>query len=49
MRVMAAHGLAMESDMQRHFRDARLQTFSPISNEMALNVIAEHLGLPRSY
>lgn len=49
MRTMAAHGLALESDMQRYFRDARLQVFSPISNEMAKNVVGEALGLPRSY
>ncbi|GIW10576.1 MAG: acyl-CoA dehydrogenase [Dehalococcoidia bacterium] len=49
MRVLAAHGLAIESDMQRYFRDARLQVFSPVSNEMARNLIGEALGLPRSY
>lgn len=49
MRTMAAHGLAAESDMQRYFRDARLQVFSPVSNEMAKNIIGEALGMPRSY
>ncbi|MFN8532452.1 MAG: acyl-CoA dehydrogenase family protein [Dehalococcoidia bacterium] len=49
MRTLAAHGLALESDMQRHFRDARLQVFSPVSNEMAKNIVGESLGLPRSY
>jgi acyl-CoA dehydrogenase len=49
MRTMAAHGLAVESDMQRYFRDARLQVFSPVSNEMAKNIIGEALGMPRSY
>lgn len=49
MRAMGAMGLAEESAMQMYFRDARLQLFSPISNEMVRNVLGEALGLPRSY
>ena len=49
MRIFAAHGLAASSLMQRYFRDARLQLFSPISNEMIRNLLGERLGLPRSY
>jgi alkylation response protein AidB-like acyl-CoA dehydrogenase len=49
MRAMGAMGLAEESAMQMYFRDARLQLFSPVSNEMTRNVIGESLGLPRSY
>ena len=49
MRTMAAAGLARESPMQMLFRDARLQLFSPISNEMVRNILGEALGLPRSY
>ncbi|MFC6152114.1 acyl-CoA dehydrogenase family protein [Nocardioides yefusunii] len=49
MRVMGAMGLAEESSMQMYFRDARLQLFSPISNEMIRNLVAEDAGLPRSY
>ncbi|MEO9198750.1 MAG: acyl-CoA dehydrogenase family protein [Antricoccus sp.] len=49
MRAMGAMGLADESPMQMYFRDARLQLFSPISNEMVRNLLAESLGLPRSY
>lgn len=49
MRVMGAMGLAEESAMQMYFRDARLQLFSPISNEMIRNLVAEDAGLPRSY
>lgn len=36
-------------DMQRYWRDSRLLTIGPISNEMARNFIAMDLGLPRSY
>jgi alkylation response protein AidB-like acyl-CoA dehydrogenase len=49
MRAMAAHGYAASSPMQMYFRDARLQTFSPISNEMIRNLLAEQMGMPRSY
>lgn len=49
MHIMAGQGYLMEQDMQRYFRDARLGTFSPVSNDMARNFIAETLGLPRSY
>ena len=49
MRIFAAAGLAASSRMQRYFRDARLQLFSPISNEMIKNLLGECLGLPRSY
>ncbi len=49
MRAMGAMGLAEESAMQMFFRDARLQLFSPVSNEMVRNVLGEGMGLPRSY
>ena len=49
MRIMAGHGYMMDYDMQRYFRDARLFTLAPITNEMVLNQIGESLGLPRSY
>jgi acyl-CoA dehydrogenase len=49
LRIFASYGVAAEYDVQRYFRDARLGLFSPISNEMALNVIAQQLGLPKSY
>ncbi len=49
MRILGGYGMVEESPMERHFRDARLQVFSPISNEMARNFIGERLGLPKSY
>jgi alkylation response protein AidB-like acyl-CoA dehydrogenase len=49
MRAMAAMGLARETPMQMLFRDARLQLFSPVSNEMIRNLLGEAMGLPRSY
>ena len=49
MRILGGYGLVEESPMERLFRDARLGPFSPISNEMVKNFLAERLGLPRSY
>ena len=49
MDILAGHGFMMESDMQRHFRDSRQLVLGPISNEMARNVIATEMGMPRSY
>lgn len=50
MRVMAGAGLSCEFPMQRYFRDARLYTFAPLTNEMLRNFVGERLlGLPRSY
>lgn len=43
-------GYGREFHVERYFREARLQRIAPISQEMVLNYIAEHvLGLPRSY
>jgi acyl-CoA dehydrogenase len=47
--VLAGYGVTLDYDMQRYFRDSRQCTFSPISNEMVRNFIAEQYGLPRSY
>lgn len=47
--ILGGYGVSMEYDMQRYFRDSRQCTFSPISNEMVRNSIAEYYGLPRSY
>lgn len=47
--ILAGYGVTLDYDMQRYFRDSRQCTFSPISNEMVRNFIAEQFGLPRSY
>lgn len=48
--VHGGYGYAREYDVERYFREARLNRIAPISQEMVLNYIAEHvLGLPRSY
>lgn len=43
-------GFGKEFHVERYFREARLKRIAPISQEMVLNYLAEHvLGLPRSY
>jgi acyl-CoA dehydrogenase len=52
-RALQTHGgmgYAAEYHVERYFREARLMRIAPISQEMVLNYIGEHvLGLPRSY
>ena len=44
------YGYSKEYHVERYFREARLMRIAPISQEMVLNYLAEHvLGLPRSY
>ena len=43
-------GYAEEYHVERYFREARLMKIAPISQEMIMNYVSEHvLGLPRSY
>ena len=43
-------GFAEEYDIERKFRETRLYMVAPISTNMILNFVSEHvLGLPRSY
>jgi acyl-CoA dehydrogenase len=43
-------GYAKEYDVERYWREARLMRIAPVSQEMILNYVAEHvLRLPRSY
>jgi alkylation response protein AidB-like acyl-CoA dehydrogenase len=49
MEILGGWGYTMEYDMQRHFRDYKQMVFAPITDEMAINVIARMLGLPKSY
>lgn len=43
-------GFAVEYDIERKFRETRLYQVAPISTNMILSFVAEHvLGMPRSY
>lgn len=49
IQIFGGMGYALETQMQRYWRDARLYKIGPIANEMARNSIAEMAGLPRSF
>jgi acyl-CoA dehydrogenase len=44
------YGFAMEYDVERKFRETRLLTVAPISNNLVLAYLGQHvLGMPKSY
>lgn len=50
LQVFGGFGYAREFHVERYWREARLMRIVPISQEMVLNYLCEHvLGLPRSY
>ena len=50
MQTFGGYGFAEEMDVERKFRETRLYRTAPVSTNMILAYIAEHvLGLPRSY
>lgn len=50
MQTHGGFGYAREYHVERYWREARLMRIAPISQEMILNYVTEHvLGLPRSY
>ena len=50
LQTFGGFGYAKEFDVERLWREVRLYKIAPVSQQMALNYLAEHvLGLPRSY
>lgn len=50
MEIFAGAGLDTSLPIQRYYRDARLYSFAPLNQNMALNLIGERwLGFPRSF
>lgn len=50
MQTHGGMGYAVEYDIERYWKEARLMRLAPVTQEMVLNYLAEHvLGLPRSY
>ena len=50
MQTHGGFGYAREYDVERKWREARIQQIAPISTNMVLAYIGEHvLGMPRSY
>ena len=50
LQTHGGYGFAEEYDVERKFRETRLYQIAPISTNLVLSYLAEHvLGLPRSY
>jgi acyl-CoA dehydrogenase len=50
IQVHGGYGYLRDYDVERHWRDLRQLKIGPISQELALALIGEHvLGLPPSY
>ncbi|MEK7446181.1 MAG: acyl-CoA dehydrogenase family protein [candidate division NC10 bacterium] len=50
MQVHGGYGYTTEYHVERYWRDLRVFRIAPVTQEMTLNYIAEHvLGLPKSY
>ena len=50
LQTLGGYGFATEYDVERKFRETRLYQVAPISTNLILSYIGEHiLGLPRSY
>jgi len=50
VQTLGGFGYATEYHVERYFREARLMRIAPISQELVLSYVAEHvLGLPRGY
>ena len=50
MTTYGGYGMAVDADIERKFRESRLYVVAPVTNNMILSYIADHvLGLPRSF
>ncbi|MBA2608674.1 MAG: acyl-CoA/acyl-ACP dehydrogenase, partial [Actinobacteria bacterium] len=50
VQTLGGMGYAKEYDVERYWREARVFRLAPITQEMIMNYVSEHvLGLPRSY
>jgi len=50
MTTFGGYGMAVEYDIERKFRESRLHLVAPVSNNLVLSFVGEHvLGLPRSF
>jgi len=50
MQIFGGHGYARDNDIERWWREIQLIRLAPITQQMALSYIGEHiLGMPRSY
>jgi alkylation response protein AidB-like acyl-CoA dehydrogenase len=49
IQILGGYGYVKDYEIERFWRDTRIMRIGPVSNEMVKNIVAERLGLPRSY
>ena len=50
MTAHGGYGFSVDYDVERKFRETRLLTIAPVSNNLVLAYLGQHvLGMPRSY
>ncbi len=49
IQILGGMGYSAEFDMQRYWRDVRLYQIGPVTNEMVRNIVAQSVGLDRSF
>ncbi|MFQ5879669.1 MAG: acyl-CoA dehydrogenase family protein, partial [Dehalococcoidia bacterium] len=50
MTTFGGYGMAVEYDIERKFRESRLPLVAPVSNNLVLSYVGQHvLGMPRSF
>ncbi len=50
MSTFGGYGMAVEYDIERKFRECRLHLVAPVSNNLVLSYVGQHvLGMPRSF
>lgn len=49
IQILGGMGYSAEFDMQRYWRDVRLYQIGPVTNEMVRNIVAQSVGLERSF
>jgi acyl-CoA dehydrogenase len=49
IQILGGMGYSQEFSMQRYWRDVRLYQIGPVTNEMVRNLVAQSVGLPRSF
>ena len=50
MQTHGGYGFAVEYDVERRWRESRLQQIAPVSTNLILSYLGQHvLGMPRSF
>lgn len=49
VQTLGGYGYMRDYDIERYFRECRMLKIAPVSQEMVLNTISEHVLCPPSY